>query len=243
MKRPPVERWEMWRDQLFNREIHSWYYFYDFWMQGGFMEHKNETHSKCKDLDIECQPQTLVDFENMFSKNLNDDFLKIGNVLDASTDVEVVSDQARACVLGNMMNRTDHQDLNMHQASRPFPDLPHEYLFKVPQFDRMFNRTYELRNKVSVEPLSLKPLANELVRVLNKYIAENSPEFLFAIDKLLEEFVTDVLHDAYCANSVGNELTVCNFMKDWNNHDIFTDGFYPDNFSYDDWLKEQSILI
>ena len=78
----------------------------------------------------------------------------------------------------------------------------------------MFNRTYELRNKVSVEPLSLKPLANDLVRVLDKYIAENSPEFLFAIDKLLEEFVTDVLHDAYCANSVGNELTVCNFMKD-----------------------------
>ena len=119
MKRPPVKRWEMWRDQLFNREIHSWYYFYDFWMQGGFMEHKNETHSKCTDLDIECQPQTLVDFENMFSKNLNDDFLKIGNVLNASTDVEVVSDQARACVLGNVMNRTDHQDLNMHQASRP----------------------------------------------------------------------------------------------------------------------------
>ena len=49
--------------------------------------------------------------------------------------------------------------------------------------------------------------------------------------------------NAYCANSVGNELIVCNFMEDRNNHDIFSDGFYPDNFPYDDWLKERSILI
>lgn len=39
-ERPSVEQWETWRDGNFDREIDEWFRFYDFWMQGGFMEKK-----------------------------------------------------------------------------------------------------------------------------------------------------------------------------------------------------------
>ena len=153
-KRPTVEKLVQWRDKLFNTEMDNWFNLYDFWMQDGFEEHNDQMHINCIDekVNIECQPQTIIDFENMYSINLNDDFLKVGRVLDASKDVSVISEQARACVLNNVMSMTDHKDLNMHQVSQPYPDLPHEYLFNVSQFDRMFNQTIELRNSFLLSP-------------------------------------------------------------------------------------------
>ena len=214
----------------------SWFYFYDFWMQGGFLEEYNYTHKKCMNMEIDCQPKTVVDFESLYTAAPTEDFLKIGSVLDASENVDIISSQARACVLRNVFNRTGHQDLNMHQASRPFPDLPMEYKFTLPQFDRMFNRTIELRNKYLEEPLSLKPHADEFVSILNGYLSENTPEFFETVDLFLEEFVAEFLGDPNCQASVGTELNVCEYMINRLNHGIFSDSFFPDNFPYEDWL-------
>ena len=214
----------------------SWAYFYDFWMQAGFLEDYNYTHPKCVNMEIDCHPKAVVDFEMLYTDSPSNEFFKIGSVLDASRNVDVIASQARACVLHNVFNRTGHQDLNMHQASRPFPELPMEYKFTLPQFDRMFNRTIELRNKYLEEPLSLRPHVNDFVNTLNKYLSDNTAEFLETVDLFLEEFVAGVFGDQNCENSIGSEFTVCNFMRNRENHDIFIDGFFPDNFPYEDWL-------
>ncbi len=235
-ERPTVERWELWRDAKFHTEIEAWFFFYDFWMQGGFMEYQNETHTKCLNMEIECHPQEVVDFENLYTDAVTEDFLKIGSVLDASKNVDVISSQARECVLHNVFNRTNHQDLNMHQASRPYPELPEEYKFTLGQLDKIFNRTIELRDKYIEEPYSFKPHAGDFVNILNSYLSTNTPEYLETVDLFLEDFVAEVLGDTNCQTSVGTELMVCEYMINRLNHDIFSNGFFPDNFPYEDWL-------
>ncbi len=87
-------------------------------MQGSFMEHDNVTHPKCLNMEIECHPQEVIDFENLYTDAPTTDFLKIGSVLDVSKNVDVISSQARACgVLHNVFNRTNHKHLNIHQGS------------------------------------------------------------------------------------------------------------------------------
>ena len=207
------------------------------------MEDQNETHHRCLYSEINCHPQEIVDFENLYTNTPSNDFLKIGAVLDALNDVEVISSQARACVLHNVFNRTGHQDLNMHQGSRPFPELIEQYVITVPQFARLYNRTIELRNKYSTEPYSSEGHANVLVNILNSYIASYTNEFNNEVDLFLEEFVADELEDPGCQTSVGIESTVCAFMMNKVNHDVFSNGFYPDNFPYESWLKVNSYVV
>jgi hypothetical protein len=237
MKRPTVDQWILWRNIHFNREMDAWYTFNDFWMQGGYRVDKGSVHPRCLNSEIDCQPKDVIDFDNLYSSSPSNEFLKIGAVLDASPNVQVISDQARECVLRNVYNRTGHQDLNMHQGSRPFPDLPMQYLFTLPQLERMFNRTIELRNKYSTEPLSLKPHASEFVAILDKFINDNTPEYYREVEFFLEEFVTSELGDFECGNLDGTEEVVCTFMKNRLNHAIFSNNDYPDDFPYTIWLK------
>ena len=107
MERPTVEQWVTWRDAKFKREMDVWYNFYDFWMQAGFDEDNNETHVNCQyeNTEIDCNPKAIVAFENLYTDFPSADFLKIGAVLDNLNDVEVIAEQARACVLLNVFNR------------------------------------------------------------------------------------------------------------------------------------------
>ncbi len=237
MKRPTVEQWELWRDIHANREIDSWYNFYNFWSQAGYNEDIKSVHPRCLHSDIDCQPKDVVNFDNLYTDAPTTDFLKIGSVLDASPNVQVISQQARECVLKNVFNRTNHQDLNMHQGSRPFPELTNQYTFTVPQLERMFNRTITLRDKFIVEPLSLKPYASDFVAILDRYVSENTPEYYREVDYFLEEFVSTELGDFECGNLVGNEVHVCIFMKNKDNHGVFSNNDYPDNYPYATWLK------
>jgi len=246
MERPTVEQWEIWRNSKFNREIEAWYRFYDFWMQAGYQEDRNETHNKCiyENTEIDCEPKALVDFENIYTDQPNVDFHKIGAVLDNLDDVEVIAEQARSCVLLNVFNRTNHHDLNMHQASRPDPDLPMEYKFTLNQLDRVFNRTIMLRDRYLEEPHSLKPLAGDLVSTLNRYLVQNTPEYFEAVDITLEEFALEEFGSENCTGvAEGTESYICNVLVNKENLLVFFDGYYPDDFPYLDWLRDRSILM
>ena len=257
-ERPTVKQWEKWRDRAAIWQADAWFDFYDFWMQSGFMEDKNETHFRCLWSEIDCQPVELVDFENLYTGDPTDDFRKIGSVLDNARDVDVIAAQARDCVLFHVYNRTEHSGLNLHQASRPNPNITEEYIFLLPQFDRIMNRTIELRNKYSYGiqdhtnyTLNSTLHSDVLVNIVNRYIGENTAEFFDSVDIFLDEYVifefeieVDVPADdsidpppVECVDLNATETIVCNFMKDKNNHDIFFDGFYPDDFPYPDWLN------
>jgi len=242
MERPTLEQWETWRDGHFNREIDSWFDFYDFWMQAGFQEERNETHSRCRNMNIDCQPQELVDFENIYKDTPTTDFWKIGAVLDALNDVEVISQQARACVLFNIYNRTGNRDIAMHQGSRPFPDRPLEYKFTLSQNDRMFNRTIMLRDKYLTGDLSLKLKAGSLVDILNDYIDQNTAEYFEAVDEFLSEFIESEFGTSDCNTLGGTEATLCNYVGNKDNMAIFGDTFFPDDFPYNVWLTERAVL-
>jgi len=242
-ERPTVEMWEKWRDAKFNKEIDNWFNFYDFWMSAGFSEDDNSTHANCVNNDIDCQPIAVVDFESLYTDTPTVDFNRIAAVLDASKNVDVIANQARACVVEKVFKRTGQSDLNMHQAARPNPELPMLYKFTLPMFDRIYNRTIELRNKYLQEPHILRPHVDIFVANLNNYIVENEAEFLETVDLYLEDFVEGVFGDINCGTSVGHEYSVCDFMKNKDSHAIFSDGYYPDNFPYEDWLMERTVLV
>ena len=54
------------------------------------------------------------------------------------------------------------------------------------------------------------------------------------IDIYLSKFTTAVLGDSNCASFIGSESSVCEYMSDRADHDIFDNGF-PTNFAGDVW--------
>ncbi len=250
-ERPTVDRWESWRDGRVNIEMNRWHNFVDFWMTGGFLEWKNETHHHCNDhvnntayKEIDCNPKAVVDFDHFYQENPTNEFFKITNVLDGSPNVEIIAAQARVCVLDKVYNRTD-----LHQANRPFPDRPPQYRFTAPQFTRILNRTIELINKFgSLEPLPFQLVeptpatfatnAAELVRILESYNLDNVAEYLLELDIYLEEWVEAKYGTTDCGTLTDSvDSFICEFMKDKANHDRLTDGFYPDDFPFEDYLE------
>lgn len=242
-ERPTAKQWEMWREVHFHWQIEAWVWFYDFWMQAGFMDQINMTHFRCTFSEIDCQPQNLIDFDNLYTPNPTPEFEKIGEVLDAANNVEVIAPQARQCVLSSVYNRVGNEDLNMHQANRPYPDLPMEYKFTVMQMDKMINRTMALRDKYMEEPLASKPFAPDLVNILNVYIDENLEEQKGNVNSLLDDFIFDQFGENDCNFLFGNEKSVCEFMQNQDNHHIFASNEYPDRFPYKFWLQERFVLV
>lgn len=250
-ERPAVEQWEQWRDRRAKVEADRWYNFIDFWMTGGYMEATNRTHNRCLYSEIDCHPRAVIEFDRFYQENPTEEFYKITDVLEASNNVEIVAAQARVCVLDGVYGRTD-----LHQGGRPHPDRPPQFRFTVPQFDSILNRTVELINKYSeetdyyeeIEPNATQidhrdVVRKDLVKILDDYYNDNYAEFLQEVIIFLEEYVESRFGTTDCA-SVADPLdsTICSFMKDKDNHDIFIDGFYPDDFPYYNWL-DVSILL
>ena len=69
------------------------------------------------------------------------------------------------------------------------------------------------------------------------YLAGCCDDILYDVDIYLNEFAAAVLGDANCANLGGTETTVCHFMTNKANHDIFASGFPEDFPGVWDWLK------
>ena len=260
-ERPAVNLWETWRDARFDREMDKWQYFYEFWVEGGFIEMQNRTSWFCLNFDIDCHPRDIIDFDHIYKRDPTEDFYKIGRILDSSQNVEVVSDQARDCVFEQVYDKNDG---NFHQAFRTHPERPSQYNFTVNQLHRMMNRTMDMRDKFSNETFLLDrdniywdqnvtegyvegevrygyldPLSKELVRILNNYIDENKVEYDEYVDTWLEQIVEWVLGDSDCTLYSGVELNACEWMKVAENHDEdkITDGEFKYPFPYNEYLQ------
>lgn len=250
-ERPTVEQWESWRDGRLYKEVDRWYNFVDFWMTGGFREWKNETHQYCNDdpdnpnfKQIDCHPKAVINFDHFYQERDTIDFYKITDVLDGSPNVEVVAAQARVCVLDKVFGRSD-----LHQANRPFPERPPQYRFTVPHLARIVNRTTELINKYgSSEPLPFQLVeptpdtfatnAAELVRILDDYNHDNIAEYIFELGLYLGDWVETKYGTTDCGTLADTaEALICEFMKDQANHDKLKDGYYPDDFPFEDYLE------
>jgi hypothetical protein len=173
-ERPAVAQWYAWRNARFDWELSRWAYQIDFWMNGGFSEVLNATHPRCLNEEIECKPKAVIDFDNMYGEKPGADYFTIGQVLDASTNVEVITAQARACVLDKVFERSD-----LHQGRRPNPDLPAQYRFTAPMLSKMLNTTETLRDKYAAAPWDQDPIAQRLVEILSGYVPNIRTETLF----------------------------------------------------------------
>jgi hypothetical protein len=110
----------------------------------------------------------------MYGEKPGADYFTIGQVLDASTNVEVITAQARACVLDKVFERSD-----LHQGRRPNPDLPAQYRFTAPMLTKMLNTTEILRDKYAAVPWDQDPIAQRLVEILSGYVPNIRTEKLF----------------------------------------------------------------
>ena len=120
---------------------------------------------------------------------------------------------------------------------------PTQYKFTLAQFDKIMNRTIELRNKYSVEPLSLDPVARDLTRTLDNYILDNQAERDTLTTLYLDHFLESYLRVKDCNGTSGVEYDVCTFIGDKNNHQLLTSDEFPESFPRYAWLKVRSLYI
>ena len=74
--------------------------------------------------------------------------------------------------------------------------------------------------------------------VTGVYLEGCCDDLTIDVDVYLSEFAQAILGDATCANLAGVESSVCDYMSNKANHDIFASG-YPTDFAGDvwSWLK------
>lgn len=261
-ERPAVEQWENWRESSYDVEIDRWQTFIEFWMEGGFQHKNNKTHSRCLYSDIDCHPKDVIDFDHFYMSDPGDEFQKLANVLESSQNVEVIAEQARGCVINSVYNQSE-----FHQGGRPIPELRPQYLYTVNQLHRMMNRTQEVRNKFSNETwLEMRddiywdqntdapenetihgyvdPVSQELIRIIDVYIATNKIEYDYWVDVWLAQIVEWVLGDADCTIHFGVAALACEWMKIADNHDEdkITDGEYKYPYPFDQYLQVSAFL-
>lgn len=230
--RPGLDAWENWRDDHFDYEMKQWEELIDFWMQGGFVEKENRVNSRCITTGIDCHPKAVVDFDHFYQSGMTNEFTKISTVLETSANVEVIAAQARVCILDQVFAKPE-----LHQGGRAFPNRPALYGFTFFQFDKMMNSTYTLKNKFSTAPLDSEPTAAELVRILDLYNLDNKAERAIAAEVYIQDWANDFFAVTTCNDLSGTDRTICDYMKRYENHDVITDDYYPEDYPYDMWLE------
>lgn len=182
-ERPALAYWEAWRDVRFDREMVIWAEFIDFWMQGGLETKGNTTeiHPRCIHSQIECKPKAVLDFDTLYQEHPTSEFFKIGNLLDSTANVELISAQARGCLLDKVFD-----EKLLHNAKRNGNGpVQSSYMFTTNQLELMYNTTVDLRDKYAAAPWDTDSLAEQLVFILNNYINQILPEY--EAQKELEE--------------------------------------------------------
>jgi len=89
-----------------------------------------------------------------------------------------------------------------------------------------------------------KNCPNYLVPASGEYSSGCCDEVVIDVDYYLTQFATYQFGDSDCDNLAGSEISVCTYMSDKDNHDIFLSG-YPTDFAGDvwDWLKARKALV
>jgi hypothetical protein len=179
-ERPSIIAWENWRDNRFGKEMDRWVWYIDFWMQGGLRRNSKEGIPKldwhCDDGLMDCTPKSVVQFEKLYSADRSigrAESRKIGDVLDSAEDVNVVAQEARDCVYDEVMNRAEFHNAN-RDGNGPGAD---EKTFRYQQLDSMALQVETLRDKYAGTNWTDVPIAQDLVIVLNEYIADIVAEY------------------------------------------------------------------
>jgi len=181
-ERPPVEAWNLWRDARFPQEMDRWCWYIDFWMQGGMRRNNTEGTGPALDPNcvdntfLDCAPKTVIAFEKLYSTDLNvgiQESLKISAVLDNVENVNVISEEARACVYEEVMNRAELYFKRI-DWNGPDPDLK---TFTSQQLNSMRAQVVALQEKYSEGDWLNNPVAVELVDTLNSYVNDIQAEY------------------------------------------------------------------
>jgi len=180
--RPPIKVWEEWRDVRFDTEIDLWGWFIDFWMQNGLRRNNGSNNSTqdphCKEDMKDCRPKTIIQFEKIIDSDesvMIQELEKIGIVLDASLNVPIIANEARPCVYRGVVGR---EEKHFHNSGRnkigPTID---EKTFTYQQLNIMRSEVIKMKEKYTLPPFENMALAQNLVVILNEYIAELSNEY------------------------------------------------------------------
>lgn len=186
-ERSPVQGWNSWRDANFEREIENWCAYIDFWMEDGKKGNTTiiedatgdvEQDWRCtgKNYTINCTPKALVQFEKLSSSNANTgqaEMTKMTDVLDASTNVNLIEPEARNCVFDEVLSRKEFYNPNRDGHGPPVSSKQ----FTADQLDIMRTRMEAVRDKYAAEPWTLQETAIGLVDALNTYISEVETEY------------------------------------------------------------------
>lgn len=179
-ERPALVEWENWRDHYFTTEMNKWVDFIDFWMQGGFQESTNTTHDRCLYSDMVCKPVLVIDFDTFYKGSVSTEFTKLAKALDSLENVELAATGARKCMLESVF-----LDKSLHNANRDGSGPPAEEKgFTVDQLEYMYNVTVDLKDKYSGPPWDEDTVAQDLVTILNSYVAQIDAEHYLDLQAL-----------------------------------------------------------
>eukprot|EP00979_Chaetoceros_neogracilis_P001061 scaffold193_cov239-Chaetoceros_neogracile.AAC.6 len=174
--RPSVASWETWRDEHALDELNKWVEFVDFWMTGG-RKSNGIMDQHCVD-DLQCKPKGILDFDTFYNEHPTTEFYRLGSILDATENVEVIARQARACILDSV-----YDDASLHNANRNgHGPAANQKRFSASQLTVMVDALNVLITKYSEWKDAGDQLAGELVIVLKGYLRQISSEQQFEMD-------------------------------------------------------------
>jgi hypothetical protein len=157
---------------------------------GGIPKDATVPHYRCTQSEIVCKPKTVLDFDSFFQENPAQSFYELSEVLDASPDVEVITAQARVCVLDHVFEKK-----SLHNGNRDSHGLSRvSFHFTSAQLNLMHSKVIVLRDKYTAAPWTDDVIAKQLVLALNSYIAEIAGDEKF--QNLLDQ-LPDTAGDVY----------------------------------------------
>ncbi len=130
----------------------------------------------------------VLDFDVFYQEHTTSEFLKLGSVLDASENVEVINQQARACVLDAIFDNasgTPPTELHKirHNSNRNGKgSAPATKRFTSAQFAIMLAAVNDVITRYSSPEWADDRVAQDLVFILTNYAHQIEFEFTFEAD-------------------------------------------------------------
>jgi hypothetical protein len=140
------------------------------------------------DMVKSCYPKMVLDFDVFYQEHTTSEFLKLGTVLDASENVEVINQQARACVLDAIFDNASGTPASAlhkvrHNSNRNGNgSAPATKRFTSSQHQIMLDAINSLVVRYSSGGFAQDPVAQDLVYILNAYAHQIEFEFTFESD-------------------------------------------------------------
>jgi len=182
-KHPPVLMWEEWRDLRFETEIDLWCWYIDFWMQDGLRRNDGLNNSfqdpHCITDLQNCRPKAILQFEKIVGSDeavMIQELDKISTLLDASANMPIIAQEARPCVYKKVL---DTKEFYNPRRIGNGPSIE-ERNFTYQQLNTMKSEISKMKEKYTIDPFQDMPLAQNLVVILDGYIAELSVEYVTA---------------------------------------------------------------